>query len=521
MPLIARRQALRLRRLRQRPARDDRAADRVARLDHLRRQPRRRDPARRAAPRSRSTPRSAAWAERVRARSPTAAWSDELRAPAGARRGQGRHRGLPLARRARRGGRRGGRRTRSRSAPRQRGLRHALGPQGPRGPPAGPDGQGPRHHAPAARRGLAVGLYAGDDATDLDAFRGLRGLVAEGVLQSAVCVGVRSEETPRELRGQADVLVDGPAGVRGAPRGARRLVRLVRFVDLLKSTVLLSAGAATTWRSCCVAGASRDSNDRLVIIMAGWWVVAGVVGALVGRRAQVTPPIARALARRQGGDDDARPPARRGRPQPPVAPDPVHDPRAAALAFLAPQVPGIAAGFTIIWALAWRHQDARGHRDRGARRGDVLRRADLARSARSSSSGSPASAARCPRSTAPRRRSRRASRPRRRARSPATRRPPARARRPAPAGSCRPSRRVTSSSLQRDPDDEDAAGARQGRQRLAALREDVSKSARRRARSPPWTTRTLTAAKATPGPSDAARAIEAKPSSSAFVASAW
>ena len=28
-----------------------------------------------------------------------------------------------------------------------------------------------------------------------------------------------------------------------------------------------------------------------------------------------------------------------------------------AIAFLAPQVPGIAAGFTIIWALAWRHQD--------------------------------------------------------------------------------------------------------------------------------------------------------------------
>src|SRR5439155_15368153 len=29
---------------------------------------------------------------------------------------------------------------------------------------------------------------------------------------------------------------------------------------------------------------------------------------------------------------------------------------AGALAFLAPQVPGIAAGFAIIWALAWRNQ---------------------------------------------------------------------------------------------------------------------------------------------------------------------
>jgi trehalose 6-phosphate phosphatase len=62
--------------------------------------------------------------------------------------------------------------------------------------------------------GMAVGLYAGDDATDLDAFRGLRDLVAQGALTSAVCVGVRSEETPAELEAQADVLVDGPAGVR-------------------------------------------------------------------------------------------------------------------------------------------------------------------------------------------------------------------------------------------------------------------------------------------------------------------
>src|SRR6185295_3637134 len=29
-----------------------------------------------------------------------------------------------------------------------------------------------------------------------------------------------------------------------------------------------------------------------------------------------------------------------------------------AIAFLAPQIPGIAAGFAIIWALAWRRQDA-------------------------------------------------------------------------------------------------------------------------------------------------------------------
>ncbi len=61
---------------------------------------------------------------------------------------------------------------------------------------------------------LDAALYVGDDRTDLDAFRGLRDLVEGGRLGSAVCVGVRSEETPAELEAQSDLLVDGPPGVR-------------------------------------------------------------------------------------------------------------------------------------------------------------------------------------------------------------------------------------------------------------------------------------------------------------------
>lgn len=63
-------------------------------------------------------------------------------------------------------------------------------------------------------RGLKVALYAGDDRTDCDAFAGLRRLVAAGELGAAVCVGVRSDETPPELEREADLLVDGPIGVR-------------------------------------------------------------------------------------------------------------------------------------------------------------------------------------------------------------------------------------------------------------------------------------------------------------------
>ncbi len=60
---------------------------------------------------------------------------------------------------------------------------------------------------------LDAALYAGDDTTDLDAFRGLRLLERDGTLRHAVCVGVRSEEGPAALADEADVLVDGPEGV--------------------------------------------------------------------------------------------------------------------------------------------------------------------------------------------------------------------------------------------------------------------------------------------------------------------
>jgi len=54
--------------------------------------------------------------------------------------------------------------------------------------------------------------YAGDDRTDLDAFRRLRELSEEGRLSTAVCVGVLSPEGPAELGEECDVTVDGLDG---------------------------------------------------------------------------------------------------------------------------------------------------------------------------------------------------------------------------------------------------------------------------------------------------------------------
>jgi trehalose-phosphatase len=63
-----------------------------------------------------------------------------------------------------------------------------------------------------ASDGVDAAIYAGDDRTDLDAFRRLRGLVAEERLRLAVCVGIASDESPAELVEEADMTVDGPPG---------------------------------------------------------------------------------------------------------------------------------------------------------------------------------------------------------------------------------------------------------------------------------------------------------------------
>jgi len=59
---------------------------------------------------------------------------------------------------------------------------------------------------------IAIAIYAGDDRTDLDAFRRLRELCGEGRLESALCVGVLSPEAPPELAEECDLAVDGPDG---------------------------------------------------------------------------------------------------------------------------------------------------------------------------------------------------------------------------------------------------------------------------------------------------------------------
>jgi hypothetical protein len=131
----------------------------------------------------------------------------------------------------------------------------------------------------------------------------------------------------------------------------------VRFVDLLKTTVMLSAGAATMLAIVTVIGATGDRDNTLVLIGAGWWVAASLIGVLLGRRAQVTAPIGRLLADAKTATmlPEHRPGAVIINRLWPLLASTV---AAGAVGFLFPQVPAVACGFAVIWSLAWRRQDS-------------------------------------------------------------------------------------------------------------------------------------------------------------------
>jgi hypothetical protein len=131
----------------------------------------------------------------------------------------------------------------------------------------------------------------------------------------------------------------------------------VRFVDLLKTTVMLSAAAATMLAIVTVIGATSDHDDTLVLIGAGWWVASSLIGVLLGRRAQVTAPIGRLLA-----DAKLATMLPEHRPASVILnrlwPLLVSTVAAGVVGFVFPQVPAVACGFALIWSLAWRRQDS-------------------------------------------------------------------------------------------------------------------------------------------------------------------
>ena len=131
----------------------------------------------------------------------------------------------------------------------------------------------------------------------------------------------------------------------------------MRFVDFLRTTVLLSAGAATALGAVTALAIARSSQTSVLIVALAWWAVASVIGLRMSRRAETNPPISRLLATAHATTmlPELHPAAVLVNRLWPLL---VSTLVAGGLAFLAPQVPAIAAGFAIIWALSWRRQDA-------------------------------------------------------------------------------------------------------------------------------------------------------------------
>jgi len=129
----------------------------------------------------------------------------------------------------------------------------------------------------------------------------------------------------------------------------------VRFADFLRTTVLISAAAASALAAVTVAGAAGTGDTLVVPIAAGWWVIAGLLGVWLGRRSGASHPIASLLAnaRTQASLPELNP-ARTVLNR--LWPLLLSTIGAGALAFVLPQVPAIATGFAVIWSLAWRRQ---------------------------------------------------------------------------------------------------------------------------------------------------------------------
>ena len=129
------------------------------------------------------------------------------------------------------------------------------------------------------------------------------------------------------------------------------------FCDLLRTTVLLAAGAATVLAAvtAIVVGTTGDTLTLFVAI--GWWIVALVGGLVLGRPCQAAVAMRRVLAdaRTATAMPEIGNPARAalGRLWPIAAFTLI----AGVLGFIFPGVSAVGAGFALAAALMWRARE--------------------------------------------------------------------------------------------------------------------------------------------------------------------
>jgi len=130
----------------------------------------------------------------------------------------------------------------------------------------------------------------------------------------------------------------------------------MRFVDLLRATVLLSGGSTTAMILVTVVAAVDEGGDAVVHWATAGWTVALLLGLWLSRHRETNPAIGRLLA-------DARPATQMPELRPVATllnrlwPMLVMVVAAGAVATtVGPQVPAMVGAVTMIWALGWRRQ---------------------------------------------------------------------------------------------------------------------------------------------------------------------
>jgi hypothetical protein len=129
------------------------------------------------------------------------------------------------------------------------------------------------------------------------------------------------------------------------------------FVDLLRITVLLAAGAATVLAAVTVLAVSDGDDTLTIVVAAGWWIVALIAGLVLGRPERaaeaMTPVLAEARMATALPDMGNPTRAALGR----LWPIGVFAVLAGGLGFVFPGVAAIGAGFALAAALAWRARE--------------------------------------------------------------------------------------------------------------------------------------------------------------------
>src|ERR1700742_803162 len=129
----------------------------------------------------------------------------------------------------------------------------------------------------------------------------------------------------------------------------------MRFREFLRATVLVSAASATLLAVLTVVGSHGDDDTKVATIGIAWWAVAAIFGIWSGRRHTVSGQIGSLLANARSTNSlPELNPARTFLNR--LWPLLICTIGAGAASLDWPQVAAVAAGFAIIWALAWRHQ---------------------------------------------------------------------------------------------------------------------------------------------------------------------